>query len=218
MGTPPEPGRIWLPYLIAILSAVLAILLARRRAEHRPVALFLGAMVAIDLARLARRAIFPLGDLPHPHAGLARLAFHVDEAGFIAWPFGLAALAIVVFGGRPRPWFVLAAYVATLAGLVALYPSAYVRAEGLQRVYLAAFLASFALYVATLARWGGLRAKPSSEHAVLLILGALDLARLLAFRGSIFEHWAAYALPVNVVSFGLISAVQGGFLWTSSRS
>jgi hypothetical protein len=217
MGTPPEPGRTWIPYVIAILAAVLAVAVARRRAEHRPVAMFLGVMVAIDLARLARRYLYPIDAAPHPHVGLARLVFHADEAGFLAWPFGLVALALVIFGAR-RPWPVLVAYLVTLAGLVALYPSPYVRTDGLQRVYLAAFLASFMVYIAALARWGALRATPSSEHAAFLILGALDLARLLAFRGSIFEQWAAYALPVNAVCYGLISAVQGGFLWAWSRS
>jgi hypothetical protein len=217
MGTPPEPGRTWIPYTIAVLAAILAVMVARRRAEHRPVALFLGVMVAVDLARLARRYLYPLEALPRPHVGLARLAFHADEAGFIAWPFGLAALALVIFGAR-RPWTVLVAYLATVAGLIALYPSPYVRGEGLQRVYLAAYLGSFLAYGAALARWTARRVMPSSEHAVLFILGALDLARLLAFRGSIFEQWAAYALPVNAVCYGLISAVQGGFLWSWSRS
>jgi MYXO-CTERM domain-containing protein len=43
MTTPPSPG---IAYWLAILAAVLGFALVRRRAEHLPVALFLGAMAA----------------------------------------------------------------------------------------------------------------------------------------------------------------------------
>lgn len=214
MSTPPQPG-IW--YALAVLAAVLAVLLARRRAEHRPIAVFLVSMAAIDLARLGLAHLVDFAAAPRPHVGLVRLAFHVDELGFLAWPAGLVALALVVFAGR-RPWPAAVAWVATWAGLVALYPSDLVRGPGLARVYLATFLCSLAVYVAALAQWGAKRAAPNSAHAVLLVLGAVELARLAPFYGSVFERWATYAGPTNVVLYAVLAAVEGGYLWVSSQS
>src|SRR5689334_3379564 len=100
VSTPPGWG---MPYWLAALAAVLGVVLAVRRAEHRPVALFLVAMVAIDLGRLYLRGAFHL-DVPGPYVGAQRVAFHAEEAGFLTWPAGLAALALNVFGGQRRPW------------------------------------------------------------------------------------------------------------------
>jgi hypothetical protein len=214
MSTPPQPG-IW--YALAALAAVLAVWLAHRRAEHRPIAVFLVAMVAIDLARFALARAIDFAAAPRPHVGLVRLAFHLDELGFLAWPAGLVGLVLVVFAGR-RAWPALVAWLLTWAGLVALYPSDLVRGPGLARVYLAALLVSLAIYVAALTEWGARRARPTSAHAVLLVLGAVELARLAPFYGSIFERWATYAGPTNVVLYAVIAAVEGGYLWESSQS
>jgi hypothetical protein len=217
VSTPPQPG-FPLAYLFAVLAAVLAFLVSRERAEHRPVALFLGAMAAIDIGRAVLARVVDFDAAPRPHVGAVRLAFHADEIGFIAWPFALAALALVVFGGWRRPWPVLALWALACVALVALYPSPLVRQEGLQRIYLGAHLAALAVYVATLASWGAKRLKPDSEHAALLILGAVDLARLIPFHGSVFAQWGAFMPTGNAVLYALLAAVQGGFLWNRSRS
>jgi hypothetical protein len=216
MTTPPSHG---MPYWLAALAALLGFVLAQRRAEHRPVAWFLGVMVAIDVARLYLRSAFHL-DAEGPYHGAQRAAFHAEELGFLAWPFGLGALALVVFAERRRPWLVLAAWAAVGVALVALYPSDLVRADGLQRVYLAAHLAALAAAIACVASWGRKRIAPGSPHAVLFVIGALEVARLVPFYGgSVFDQWSTYAPATNAILYGLIVAIEGGYLvWASPRS
>jgi hypothetical protein len=214
MTTPPSPG---FPYWLAALAAVLAVVLARSRPEHRPIAIFLVASVAIDILRAYLRARFDLG-VPGPYEGMRRAAFHVDEAGFVAWPAGLAALALVVFAHRPA-WPPFALWSVVCVTLIALYPSDLVRGPGLQRAYLAAYLGGLATMIATGVRWWTRgRDKPGPHQAVLLLLGFVDVARLVPFYGSVFDRWATYAPPTNVALYAVVSAVEGGFLWQSSRT
>lgn len=214
MSTPPSPG---FQYIIAILAMILGILLARQRAAYRPVAAFLVLAVAIDLARAYLRARFDLGT-PGPYEGARRIAFHAEEVGFLAWPAMLAGLALVVFRHR-RPWAPFALWGVVCAVLIALYPSNLVRSAGLQRVYLAAYVTGFAAVAAQgIAWWNAKRDKPGPEQATMLLLGLVDVARLAAFYGSIYDRWALYVVPVNIILYGVISAVEGGFLWQSSRS
>jgi hypothetical protein len=210
MSTPPQWG---MPYWLAILAAVLGFVVARQRVEYRPVAWFLGGMTAIDVGRFVLARVVDFEGAPRPHVGMVRLAFHADELGFLAWPAGLAALALVVFAAR-RSWPVLAVYLATWAALVALYPSAWVRGDGLRRVYLAAFLVGLLTYVASLAKWGAKRVKPEAEHAVLLVLGATEVARILSFSAPIVARWGAWMPPGNGVLYAVIAAMEGVFLWT----
>ena len=68
---------------------------------------------------------------------------------------------------------------------MSLYPSPYVRAEGLQRVYLAAYLGGLATVLAAIySWWSSEAAKAGPEHAVLLLLGLVDIARIVPFYGS----------------------------------
>lgn len=216
MNTPPSPGTVAFAYFIQLVAAVLAVLLARRRAEHRPVAVFLVSMAVIDLGRALLRGAFDLGS-PGPYAGARRMAFHLDELGFLAWPAGLAALALVLFAVH-RPWPAFAAWGAMGVALMGLYPSALVRGAGLQRIYLAAHVSALFVVATTLATWSLKREQPGSERAVMLVLCAIELARLAGFYGPIFDHWASLMQPANTILYGLLATVQGGFLWTSSRS
>lgn len=213
MTTPPSSG---FPYWIAVVAALLAFVLARRRAEHRPIALFLGAMVAIDVARLYLRGAFGL-DLPGPYTGVRRVAFHLDEAGFLAWPAGLIALVVTLFTGR-RPWFVLAAWAGVCVTLIALYPSDLVRGASLQRIYMTAYLGALLAVIVGGLSWGARRLRPQSEHAVVFVIGAIEIARLIPFHGSVYERWQIYAPMTNAVLYGLLAAMQGVFIWSSSRS
>jgi FtsH-binding integral membrane protein len=201
-----------MPYWLAAFAAVLAVVLAYRRAEHRPVAVFLVSMVVLDVARLYLRSAFHL-DVPGPYVGAQRVAFHGDEAGFLAWPAGLAALALAVFDGRRRPWPPALAWAVVWVALVALYPSDLVRGDGLRRVYLAAFLTGLAVVVVTLVRWTSKKARPHSEHAVMFLLGAAECVRLMSFSGAIAPQWGAWMPPGNGVLYAVIAAVQGVFLW-----
>jgi hypothetical protein len=217
MNTPPQPGIVLFAYLLQIVAAVLAVTLARRRPEHRPVAWFLCAMTAIDWTRLAIARAAHFDHAVRPHEGAVRLAFHLDELGFVAWPAGLAALALVLFTGqRPRPAFV--AWAMLGAALVVLYPADLVRGAGLQRVYLVAHLAALFVAVAALERWSRRREEPGPELAVMLVLAAVDVLRLVPYAGSIFGSWAGLVQPANVALYGTLAAVQGGTIWVSSRA
>ena len=217
MNTPPQPGIVLFAYLLQLVAAVLAVTLARRRPEHRPVAWFLGAMTVIDWTRLVLARVADFDHAARPHVGAVRLAFHLDELGFLAWPAGLAALALVLFTSqRPRPAFV--AWAVLGAALIILYPAEIVRGGGLQRVYLVAHLAALAVVGATLERWTAKRDDPGPERAVMLVLAAVDVVRLVPYGGSIFASWASLVQPANVALYGTLAAVQGGALWVSSRS
>lgn len=99
-------------------------------------------------------AILVLGSGPPgglPYAGLPRVAFHLGEqAPFVAWPIGIAALSIHVIAKRPV-WPIAFAYVALVAELVLGYPT--VRRELLQSVYLAVTLAALAVSIGGAAAW-----------------------------------------------------------------
>jgi hypothetical protein len=217
VNTPPQPGIVLFAYLLQVLAAAMAVTLARQQPEHRPAAWFLGTMAAVDLGRLALTRAVDFATAPRPHVGAVRLAFHVDQEGFLAWPAGLAALALVVFGAR-RAWPALGAWAVLSATSIALYPSPLVRGEGLQRIYLGAHLGALFVVVATFAAWRVRKAVPGSAHAALFVLATIELVRLAPFNGSIFDSWASFIQPVNVVLYGLLLAIQGGFLWVSSRS
>lgn len=209
MSTPPQWG---MPYWLATLAALIGLVLAWRRAEYRPVAWFLTAMVALDVARLVLARSVDFEGTPRPYSGAVRLAFHADEVGFLAWPAGLAALALVVFAAR-RPWPALAAYALTCATIIGLYPSELVRGDGLRRIYLATFMVGLAVYVVTLVRWGAKRVKPEAEHAVLFLLGAGELVRLVSFSGAVAANWGAWMPPANGILYAVIVAVEGVVLW-----
>lgn len=217
MNTPPQPGYQAFVYLIQFVAAALAIALARASAAHIPVAWYVSSMTAIDNARRALAGWADFDNAPRPHVGSVRLAFHLDELGFIAWPAGLVALALVVFAGR-RAWPALVAWLVFGATLIALYPSDLVRGAGLQRIYLAAHLAALFVVIVCFVSWRAHRKVPGSEHAALFILAAIELVRFAPFYGSIFTQWASFVQPCNVVLYGLLVAVQGGFLWVSHRS
>ena len=163
------------------LAAVLAVLLARRRPEHRPVAAVILVTLAADLARPplglwgwmpARAALAPDVAL----SGSPRVAHHLDQVLFLTWPAGLAALSALVFLPHLRRRalrLVAAVYVATVAALVLSYPA---NRPALGFAYAAASLAGAVAVIAGAVVWGRRRAYPGPEHTITLALGMLELA------------------------------------------
>ncbi len=106
MPCDPKPG-LW-AYLVCALSALLAhplqlaasalllgaavtaVLLARRRADHRPIAWALGAVFVADLVGVL---VAPALATPGPYEGWQRVVFHLDEARFLVW---FAAVQVAV--------------------------------------------------------------------------------------------------------------------------
>ena len=172
---------------IAQLSAVAASLPASRRERgYRPVALFLLGMTAAGWVRSTLSPI--LVDAPRPRVGLARAAFQISDALFLAWPAAVAALAIVVFTRR-RAWPVAIVWAVLVGGLAGAYPA--LHGEALAR-WTYGGLTLIACIVAALAFgvWLRKRLAPGPEHtATLLILASTGATLLGPYLGDVAARW-----------------------------
>jgi hypothetical protein len=211
-----------------VLAAFTAILLARRRAEHRPAAVALAALAIgniLDTFVLLGLTPYPV----EPWEGSARLLVYLDGALNLANYAVIAGLAVAV-AATPEQRRRAAAVVAgvwLLASVVlaALYPSPLVRGANLQRVYLASDLIGLFVSIVALVGWArrGIAAKrsPGSVHVVALGLVILDAAILIAplspWRGSVFGASFDATQLIITVSFAALAAVQV-ILWRSTRS
>lgn len=205
-------------------AALLSLPLARRRPDHRPVAIALwvwtlaNTVSALLYARVVEPAI--VGD-PCSGPGLAgwpRAAAHLTDLAFLTWPAGIAALAVAVFGRRRWPLLLPAlAGLAVTGYLAAAYPA--VRCAGRQRVLLGAELAALAAGWGLFVRWALTRWReegftPARVVALLvLVLEALTVAAG-PWRRSIFADWDL-ARAVLLALYLFIIIVQGGALWFS---
>lgn len=210
MNTPPNAGMVlFVADLALLLAAAMAIVVARRWPRHWPIAAYLGALVLADWARRGL-AVGPLSGAG-PYTGLARAAFHVEEALYLIGPFGLAALAVAVLAQRV-PWGVAGAYVAAVAALALGYPG--VRGEMLRRCYVGAELGAVVVALAAAAAWARRRERVDLTSLVLFFVFVVDVAKLLGgpFRGDLFTSWVL-AWPMHAVLYGVIAGVQGGAWW-----
>lgn len=255
--TPPNPGsvdRSWPPHVVlgielaaaAVLSqgkpvllvllVLLAVsawaawILAHLDARHRPMAIGLGAWSAlILLGQLLNATILAT---PGPYTGLARAAFHIEEATRLvtaALPPWMALAVLRKYPPGPskfRMWTnrVAGAAVVALvwAWLVIEYPA--LRGEGLRRVYLVAELAALLVACAAILSWlrrpRDLATAPRwyTTTPVLVIVGA-DVFLLVvgAWRYGLFgdayrvQQWGL--LPL----WGAVAAVQGVALLLARR-
>lgn len=202
----------------SIVAAVLAWLVAKRRPEHRPVALLISLSLFADVVRRALElyVIVPArtASLGAPLTGWPRAAGHLDAALFVAWPASLAAVALLVFSRR-RPWPVLAAWVLLVVVLVAGYPA--IRGDVLRRAYLGAQLAALAVAVGAGVTWAWRReAFGLTRGAVALIVGVELLLLFGAWRGNVFTTWDIVQGSYTTLYAG-IAVLQGVSLWASSK-
>jgi hypothetical protein len=130
-------------YLLSAVATALAWIVARRRAEHGPIAWALSIALAADIGRAVLLAwVLPppnLAPSTPPLEGALRIAIYADRALFAAWPAALAAVALRVLARRPA-WPVAIGYVASVAVLVGWYPA--LRFDALRKAYLAIELAA----------------------------------------------------------------------------
>lgn len=83
-------------YMLLLSAAALAAALAaRRRPEHRPVAVYLGAVLALDLLRLGLAQLLPAGQ--GPYEGWAEVARAVDQGAYVALMAALSLMGVGVF-------------------------------------------------------------------------------------------------------------------------
>lgn len=194
-----------LPYAFLSLAAGFAWALAARRAEHRPAAIALTALLASEVVQLAARAVYSAA--PRPFAGSARVAFHVGQAAFLGYPAVIAGLCLVVLAKRPA-WPAIAAWAASSAALAMAYPT--VRGALLGRVYAVAEVVALVtcLLCASRPRLGA-----PSEAVALALVGILGGEIIGGFLSG--EPFASWTLPqaAHVVGYAVISLIQGRELW-----
>jgi len=193
---------LWLARLTQIAAAVSAVLLARRRADHRPFAVYMVSVTVANTMRAMLTAwwcpIRPLGS--PPFTGSARLAFHVDEAVGLALPAALAITAIVLFAERRRLAVVPAlAWIGGVAYLCASYPE--VRGEQLRRVYLAAELGALCIAAGAITLWTWRRLPPTPARVALLAVVIVDGVTLIAgaWRYGFWDHWHLQQIALTLL-------------------
>lgn len=225
------------------LAAMLAVVLAHRQREHRPLAALLVYGAVANTLRVALQqlvvmpAVLALGGDPAqgiaplaPLTGWARVAAHVDHALLLGWSTVLAACAVAVFWApgppcraRPThladiwPYQVIAAIWMLITGFfVATYPeSRPFHRSGYLLAELLALGVGLAAFVAWLRQRDRAEGMPVTKICTLLIIG-LDAVALLGpyLAPGFYTGWDR-ALGAYVVLYGLLVLIQGGTLWFS---
>jgi hypothetical protein len=192
---------------------VLAARLARRRREHRPVAIFVAVTLAADLARWGIIFVCPWIQHPGPFGGLPRLIFHIDQALFLSWPLGIMATAWVVFL-RGGPWVPLAAGAVAWAALAAGYPT--VRGDVLAGAYTAIWAVCALTSLAGAGVWTRRNAHPRPEHVSTLLIALLELSLVtepcLPTAPRPFDSWHLAQFTYLALWAGLL-LVHAGAIW-----
>jgi hypothetical protein len=208
---PPDLGRVfpWIARVALLIAIVGAVVLARRHAAYRLTATFLVWVGVAHVVRpLLQVFILAPARAAHglPYVGAARPWYHLDQALFVSWPIGIAALAVHAFWRR-RPWPVAVAYVAVVAGLALGYPT--VRRELLASVYLGVTLAALAVSIGAGASWWPRRARSSPPEIVAFLLILFEIAALIGPYGAgIIDKTWPIAQGIYLVLFAAIAALE----------
>jgi hypothetical protein len=192
-----------------VCCAIAAGLLAWRRRDHRPFAVWSVGTTTATIARgIMATTILPVRPLSAPpFTGAARIAFHVDEALFLASAVSLSVAAIVLcVERRALAWLPTLAWVVAVAYLATHYPE--IRGESLRKFYLAAELAALAASVASLATLWWRHVDWTPAHMCLFACVAVDGGTLFAgaWWWGFWSDWAA-----NQAAFALLYAVLTGY-------
>ncbi len=221
-----ELGALGLLALAAELARRLAAP-AREGRHHHPVALTLGALLALDVTRELLRLLVlaparaQLGLAPYE--GFARAAFHTEQALLLAFPLvQLGLYGSLLLRTKHHPWVIGTVWLELVLIAVTHYPH-------LRRARLLVFYASeskacavvaglsIAVYLVAVALQ---RCKPSTRELCALTLAGSDLAALvgpyLLPERAQADWWLAHVL--NLICYGLICIVQGRALWRSMNA
>jgi hypothetical protein len=211
-------------YALSAVATVLAWALARRRQEHRPVAVLLTVGLAADIATRALRAFYfarVIGELGTDArwTGVPRIMGHVADAVLLSWPATLAGAALVAFAGR-RWWYATIGYAVALCVLIVVHPFA---GDGsLASAIRTVHIIALAVAIGSAATWY-LRTEPQGERvnsaqACLMLILCIELPSLAgAWRLGIFGNWNLSRIAY-VVLYSLLIIIQGGWLWMPPRS
>lgn len=209
----------WLGSAIVLGLLALAGALCRLRAWGAPhrgaellaCAVLLELLLAGDLGSLALRELVldparAAGAVPY--TGLARAAFHGTQLAFLAWPFGVAALAWRLFV-RGFGWKVVAGLLALVVGvLVGQYPE--LRGAELAEVYRHLLLFALFLVFAALLLPRPDRFRAGRAHLISLLLLAGLAAELAGpYLADPFGSWWTAQVSWSLV----LGAVSGAAVW-----
>jgi hypothetical protein len=201
---------VQLLYFAAFLAALAVGHQSRR---HRPVAVYLGAVLAIDLIRAAAEACL----LPPPlgaYQGWLLLLRHLDQGAYFALLLAGPALALVVFAGLKSRWPIAGTWAALwLVGGLG-YPG--LRGDTLLELYSAVEAAGGLLAVVLFVRWAlrhpeqlAIKGVPPAVAASVVLLGASLVASALpSLAGTqTLARWPAI-VGLHGVALAVVLALQ----------
>lgn len=211
--------------VISATATGTAVWLAVREREHRPVAAMLAFGLGCDVLQEVVRPVYL--EQPRPFSGAARVAWHGGQAAFAAYPWAVAAVALLVLAKRPR-WscVVGAGWLAYEALLVTGYRALELRGSRLGLVYLAAQALLVTGMGATVvpwwrqwwARWTADQVVPSLTEALVALAAGIELVilagPLLLGRPWDNARWITLARPAYATYYVIAILVQGVRLWS----
>ena len=193
---------------------VLAWMLARKRPEHRAVAVLLSVGFAADIVHPALDAMAAPPQADPVNQWLAWIAGVLGNGLALLWPAALVGAALIVFAGR-KPWAAIAGWACALALLVLLHPAREVHARAFSLVQALAVACAVGIGVSWYRRKGD-RPMTSAHFALAMILSTELVGLLGAWRVGPFEHW-----PISQVLYLLLFAMllvsQWRYLWRSPQ-
>lgn len=178
----------------------------------RPVA-WLASLGAVgDAARWAVERYALKGE-PKPYVGLARLAYHAEQALVLGWPAALVAVALVAFLRR-RWWLAVPPWAVAVAAVAYAYP--WLRLERLGVAY-AAWSWLCCGVVAGIA-WRTYRSVDWGPHhvATLLLVAGETIAAFAYLDMAALERWDG-PRAAHGMALGLLAMYLGRQVWRYRR-
>jgi hypothetical protein len=200
-------------YAVRVIVAVLAIVTARKRREHRHLAFLFSVLAIADI--LAAFIVSLIREVPTPYTGAPRALYHVTQACFLVLPAAIASAAWVTFYRRTlRP--VAIAYGIACAVAFLGYP--HLRREPLGWYYAGVNLVAIVAECACLFRWLRLRASPGMEQRITINLAVMHIAACLGpyWHGDPFARWG-WAQFMFGALYAALLVVYGGALLKPQR-
>ena len=149
-----------------------------------------------------------------PFTGMARVTFHIRQAFYLVWSFGLMALYTAVFTGH-KVNNALYAYVIGLLVLIVGYPT--ISGPILQQAYYAMELLSLLVATGMLIQWLWRRESPSVTQATAIMLLFCEVAVVIGpWQSNVFAGWDV-ARWMYLAIYCVLISIQGVALWKASR-
>lgn len=165
-----------------------------------------------DIIGVSLRWLY-LDGRPRPYTGLARAAYHVEQACFFAWLAAIAGAALVVLARR-HWWPAVAAWAAVVIAHSAAYP--WLRGERLWWAARAEQTALIVLLGVLIARWSRRNDWPTVHHFAIGGLCIVELVILLAvFTTDPNKSWLI-AQVLYLFLFLALAIAQWRWQWKAS--